>query len=135
MTIAVTVQRVNILGVQLHNVRRTDVLNYGTQMIDDGDPHIITTPNVDYVVQAQQDRALFEILNASALTLSDGMGIVYASRLLGTPLLMNVGGRLTAPALCGLAAERGYRVFLFGARPGVAQRAAEQLKHDYPGLE
>jgi N-acetylglucosaminyldiphosphoundecaprenol N-acetyl-beta-D-mannosaminyltransferase len=133
-TRVVDVPRVNILGVWIHNVTRDEMLNYTAQMIALHEPHLISTPNIDYIVKAQSDSKLRAILNSTDLTVPDGMGIIYASRFLHTPLKMNVGGRRTVPEMCRLAAQRGFRVYFLGSKPGVAERAVERLKGGIPGL-
>lgn len=72
--------------------------------------------------------------DAAWLRLADGMPIVWASRLLGRPLPARVAGSDLLPALCGLAAARGYPVFLLGGRAGVPERAAARLTERFPGL-
>ena len=62
------------------------------------------------------------------------MGDLYAARILGTPLPERVAGSDLTPRLLYRLAERGGSVFLYGARPGVAQRAGEALQSAYPGL-
>jgi len=97
-------------------------------------PHIVCTPNVDHITQAQRDEEFRSIINSADLAIPDGMGVVYASRLLGTPLLENVGGRPLLVAFCGLAALKGYSVFFLGSMPGVAEKAADILKQRFKGL-
>lgn len=135
MTILVESPRVNILGVSIHNLTRVEALAYIKSMIATRSPHLVSTPNVDYIVQSQQDSLLRQILNTSDLTVADGMGVVYASRLLGTPLKTNVGGRLLVPEMCFLAAQCNYRVYLLGARPGIALSAADRLRQCFPELQ
>lgn len=92
------------------------------------------TPNPEIVLRAEQDPALFEALQEAALCLPDGVGLVWASYLAGKPLDRRLPGIDFAAALMEkLAAERG-RVYLLGARPGVAERAADRLREKYQGL-
>jgi len=130
-----TWNEVRILGVRIHNVSRSRAVEIMERFVTSRKPHIICTPNVDYIIQAQRDKELRDIINSADLAVSDGMGVVCASRLLGTPLFMNVGGRRVVPEMCRLASLRGFRVYLLGARPGIAQRAADRLRQDHPGLQ
>ena len=66
--------------------------------------------------------------------LPDGIGVVYAAKILGTPLQGRVPGCDFAAALCGWMAENGKKLFLLGAKPGVAEQAAENLEKAHPGL-
>ncbi len=72
----------------------------------------------------------------ASLVLADGMPVVWASRLLGRPLPERVTGSDLAPALFAAAAERGgLRVFLLGAAPGVAERAATKIAQRWPAVQ
>jgi len=125
---------VKILGVKIHDVTLTDALKTMKSFIDSGKPHMICTPNVDHVIKAQRDPEFRSIIDSADLSIPDGMGIVYASKLLGQPLTGNVGGRLLLPAFCELASKEGYRIYLLGAAPGIASKAARLLGQRYPGL-
>jgi N-acetylglucosaminyldiphosphoundecaprenol N-acetyl-beta-D-mannosaminyltransferase len=61
------------------------------------------------------------------------MPLVWASRLLGSPLTERITGVDLVPRLAELSARKGYGIFLLGGRPGVAERTAELLEHNYPG--
>ena len=125
---------VTILGVRLHNVTTSETLERIDTFITEGGPHQIVTPNVDFIVQSQQDREFFRIINHAHLSVPDGMGVVYASKFLGTPLKENVKGRVLVVHLCRQARERGHSIFLMGGEPGVAAEAAEILTQQLPGL-
>ncbi len=130
-----TPKTVNILGIPLHNVDTTDTLEIIRGFIEEGGQHKICIPNVDVIMQAQKNPDLFQILNQAQLSVPDGMGVVYASRFLGTPLKENVKGRILTVHICQQASERGHSVFLMGSEPGVAAQAAEVLKTQFPHLK
>ncbi len=96
----------------------------------------VVTPNVDHAVLFQRDAELRESYANASLVLADGMPVVLAARLLGRPLPGRVPGSDLVPALFEAAAARaGLRVYLLGAAPGVAQRAAENIRARWPGVE
>jgi N-acetylglucosaminyldiphosphoundecaprenol N-acetyl-beta-D-mannosaminyltransferase len=103
--------------------------------VRDGAPHIICTPNFDHVVQCQADLVFRNIIENCALSVADGMGVIYASWLLGEPLPENVSGRVLCVEFCRLASQRGYRVCLLGGGPGIAEKAADTLQKQFPGLK
>ena len=78
---------------------------------------------------------LREINRHAAFILADGMPLVWTARWWGTPLPERVAGSDLIFELCRLAAERGYRVYLLGAHPSIAQKAAATLVARYPGLQ
>lgn len=127
---------VEILGVQVHNMSMDEALDLMDSFIASRrGAHLICTPNADHIVQCQADDDFRRIVNTAHLVVPDGMAIVYASRWLGTPLKGNVGGRLLFVKFCERAASKGYRVFLLGAAPGVADAAAAVLATRFPGLQ
>ena len=126
--------KVEIHGVRFDNVTRTETLAWMESMISIGGAHMICTPNADHVVRAQRDSEFRGIINQADLVVPDGMGVIYASRILGTPLKQNVGGRLLLPGMAERSATKGYRLFLLGGSDrAIAAAAARQLTTMYPG--
>jgi N-acetylglucosaminyldiphosphoundecaprenol N-acetyl-beta-D-mannosaminyltransferase len=121
-------------GVRFDVVTRLQALETMAAFVQQGGAHLVCTPNLDHVVQCRADLAFRDTINRSSLAVADGMGVVYASRLLACPLPENVGGRLLCVEFCRLASRRGYRVCLVGGAPGIAEKAAEALCRNFPGL-
>ncbi len=92
----------------------------------------VTTVNVDFLVNAISDPDVMALLQRADVNLADGMPLVWASRILGTPLPERVAGADLVPLLGAASATRGWRVHLFGAGPGVAQQAREQMLETHP---
>ena len=113
----------------LERVRR--FLPVGTQARR---PHQIVTVNLDFISIAHDNSTFQQLLNQADLAVADGMPLVWLSRLKGIPLPQRVAGVDLFDECCALAAEEGRGVFLLGAAPGVADKAAERLKERYPGL-
>lgn len=126
---------VRILGVRVDDVTMAEALERMEAMIVSGRPHQVVTVNAEFVMRAQRDEAFRVVIEEAHLALPDGYGLLWAARWLGRPLRERVAGSDVVPLLAALAAERGYRPFLLGARPGVAQRAAEVLVSQNPGLQ
>jgi len=100
-----------------------------------GTPHQVVTVNPEFVMTAQRLPAFREVLNRADLALPDGVGLLWAARRLGTPLHERVAGSDMIPLLAQQAARNGHRLFLLGAAPGVAERAAQRLQETAPGLQ
>lgn len=90
--------------------------------------------NPEKVMKARQDSRLLSQLQGAALLIPDGIGVVWAARLLGLARLQRVPGADLMPAICAMCARKGYSVFLFGAAPEVNARAGEVLASLYPGI-
>ncbi len=92
---------------------------------------MVFTPNVDHIVNADSDVAFRNAYRAADLSLVDGQPLVWASRFLGTRLPEKISGSDLVLPLLGRAAKRGWRVYLLGAGPGVAEKAAMLLREKY----
>ncbi len=97
----------------------------------------VVTPNVDHAVMLTHHEGLRKSYASAAMVLADGAPIVAASKLLGRPLPQRVAGSDLVPSVLRAAADRPepLRVFLLGAGPGVAQRAAVKMQRQFPGVE
>lgn len=95
----------------------------------------VVTINPEGVWLARGDAALAALIEQAALVTADGNGILWAARQLGQPLPERVAGIDLLGNICAMAAEQGWRVYLLGAKPGIADAAATALCRQYPGLE
>ena len=125
---------VAILGVAFDNVTFAETLSRIQAMIASRRPHYVVTANVDFLVQAQRDAELRQVLAEAHLVLCDGTPLVWASRLLGNPLPERVAGSDLAPQLIRLAAKNNYRLFLLGATPEANEQAAANVRTQFPNL-
>jgi N-acetylglucosaminyldiphosphoundecaprenol N-acetyl-beta-D-mannosaminyltransferase len=91
--------------------------------------------NAAKLVAMQDDPELRRIVDGCRLVNADGQGVVWASWLLGDPLPERVAGIDLMHALLALAERREYRVYFFGARPDVLERALERIRRDHPKLQ
>ena len=95
----------------------------------------VYTPNPQIALGAYRSSSLTAILNRADLLLPDGIGLVIASRILGTPLPDRITGIDTGRYVLEIAEREGLSVALVGARDGVADRAAEKLCRELPRLK
>ncbi len=123
-----------IMGVQFDNVTLDEAVALGCTLMETPGTHYVVTPNSEIVYACKSQPQLTEVLNAAALVLPDGIGVIHASKILKTPLKQKVAGIEFGTAMLGKAAERGWRIFLLGAKPGVAELAAQRLAEQFPGL-
>jgi len=128
-------ERVRVLDINIDKVTNQDVLLLVRVFIESREPHQIITANVDFAMLARNDREFRDIVNAAPLCVADGMPLVWASKVLGSPLPERVNGTNLVYALCRDGQARHYRFFLLGAEEDVCDRAADILARDYPGME
>ena len=128
-------ESIEILGVRVDDATYDDLLAQVDAFVASRRPHQISTVNVEMLVAAHGDPALAEMLNAAALNVADSTGVMLAARLLGRRLRERVTGSDGIYRLASHCAGQGYRAFLLGAAPGVAEVVAERLAAANPGLE
>lgn len=126
--------RVDLMGVAVDPLTLTEACDAFRELIAMRVPALVFSVNVDTWTKLRQDEELRSVYAAADLILVDGTPLVWVARMLRTPLPGRVSGSDFFPMFCGLAAREGYRVFLFGANPGVADRARDALQRQHPGL-
>src|SRR6266581_1086703 len=131
-----------ILGVRVDLVSQAEALEVIERMVAQRRASNNTLPcqqvvtvNTEFVMAAQQNDDFRIAINAAALVVADGIGIVWATRYLGKPTTERVTGTDMLPMLAQRCAAHSYRLFLLGAAPGVAEAAGERLQELAPGLE
>ena len=127
-------QRITLMGCQVDNLTMEETLGTVEGFIASGRPHQHVVVNVDKLVKASRDPELRRIINQCALVNVDGMPVVWASRLLGKPLKERVAGVDLFEALMRRAGEKGWRVFLLGAREEVVSAVKATYEQKYPAL-
>ena len=127
--------RVELFGITIDNVNEQEAVARLKELLADGGRHYVVTPNVDHIVRLQKDPAFLETYRHASFVVTDGMPVLWASRLLGKGLKERLTGTDLIPEVCRLAAEGRYSVFFLGGNPGVAEKAGENLKCSYPGLK
>lgn len=105
------------------------------QWIVGGKPGYVCVTGVHGVMEAQRDDALRQILNGAVMNTPDGMPMSWVGRLQGFREMDRVFGPDFMAAMCELSEERGYRHFLYGGQPGVAQELQVALRKRFPKLQ
>jgi N-acetylglucosaminyldiphosphoundecaprenol N-acetyl-beta-D-mannosaminyltransferase len=125
----------SVLGVPIHDMTFDAFVEQVAQWIAEGTPRQVCTVNPEYIMLAQQEVLLYAILNRADLCVADGVGVLWAAARLGYPLPERVTGSDGLLKLAERGAREGWRLFLLGAAPGVAQTTAGILKTRFPGLQ
>jgi N-acetylglucosaminyldiphosphoundecaprenol N-acetyl-beta-D-mannosaminyltransferase len=125
----------SVLGVPIHDVTMDECLQLIGRYINENRVSQIATPNVNFLMRARREPTFLQLLARTRLNIPDGAWVVRAARLLGEPLRDKVQGRILAERVLETGAREGWRVFLLGAAPGVAERAAERSMQRFPGLQ
>lgn len=127
-------QRANIMGVGFSPVDMNEAVRRAMELIAQRSRGWVVTPNPEIVMIARENADMADAAEKAALVLADGIGVIYAAKILGKPLPAKVPGCDFAQNVMAELAKKSGSVFLFGAKPGVAELAAENLQKQFPGL-
>lgn len=126
--------RTDVLGVGFDNLTMSEATHAAMELIDSKSGGFVVTPNPEIVMLCRENAELMHAVQSAALVLADGVGVVLGAKILGTPMKQKLPGIDFAQELFAILAERKMSVFLFGAKPGVADEAASRLKSRFEGL-
>lgn len=126
--------KTEILGVRFDDLTQQEAAQRGRQLLEEDKFHYVVTPNPEFLLAAEKDPEFRRVLNAADLVLPDGIGVVYSAKVLGTPLKERVPGIEFAEAMLSALNDMGGRLYLLGAKPGVAEEAGRRICARYPDL-
>jgi N-acetylglucosaminyldiphosphoundecaprenol N-acetyl-beta-D-mannosaminyltransferase len=130
-----TVRRINVLGVGISEIDHAAAVERIREAIESGRKGYVTVTGVHGVTECQRDDELRRIHNESFLSTPDGMPMVWMGRLAGSALINRVYGPDMMLNVMRDGVSRGWRHFLFGGGPGVADRLKECLESRIPGIQ
>jgi N-acetylglucosaminyldiphosphoundecaprenol N-acetyl-beta-D-mannosaminyltransferase len=128
-------ERVQLLGLNIHNLTMTETLQAIKEIVECKRFSFAVTPNVDHTVKFSKCAQFREIYAKAGLVVADGVPLLWAARMLGTPLKERINGTDLFERTCQLAEQQGYSVFLLGGSPGAAAGACEKLALRHPHLK
>lgn len=129
------VERVDVRGVGFDSVTLSEAAEILREKVSAGAcGQAVFTPNAEIVQMCIEDESLRDIVNSGALVVPDGIGVVKAARILGTPVKGKVAGVELGREVLAFAARDAFPVYFLGGKPGVAEKAAERMREAYPGL-
>ena len=126
--------RTDILGVEFDSVTKDEAVNFVLDRINERGGGYMVTPNPEIVMETWVNPELKAAVSGAFLTIPDGIGIIHAASIMKTPLSERVPGIDVASAVLDNMAKAAKSVFLLGAKPGIAEKAAENMEKAYPGL-
>ncbi|MGD6875649.1 WecB/TagA/CpsF family glycosyltransferase [Bacillus infantis] len=125
----------NFLGVNVCNQNYEQLTSSLLKDIEENKKAFIVAINPEKIMKAQDDPSLKVLLNKADYQIPDGIGVIIASRLKGGSIRERVTGIDMMLALCQAAAQHQKRIFLYGAKPGIADEAKSALEQRYPGIQ
>ena len=127
------IDSVPLHGLRVNRVTMDQTLQILDQFVREGGPHHVVTLDASMCVTAGEEPDLKRIIERADLITPDSSGVLWACRRMGQPLAHRVSGVEIVERLCALSPERGYKLYFFGAAPGIAESAAAKMRERYPG--
>lgn len=129
------IAQVKFLGLRFHKMPQQKAIETLLALTQTGRTYRVYFANAHSIEVASRNTTFFDVLKRCNLLMADGSGVLLGSRLAGSPLTYNLNGTDLIPALCKAASpERKLSIFFLGAKPGVAQQAANNLAKKFKGI-
>ncbi len=125
----------DVLGVKVSAINLKLAVEMADEWVAAGRPGYICVTGVHGVMEAQSDSRFLRVLNRAFINAPDGMPMSWIGRYQGFREMDRVYGPDFMTAMCRRSVERGYRSFLYGGKPGVAELLSETLQKKFPGLQ
>ncbi len=126
---------IDLAGVELHAVTQPQAVEFILGELDSGRGGMLVTPNLDHLYRCVKDLSFAALVAEADLVVADGMPLVWAAKIQGTPLPARVAGSDLIFSLSEAAARRGRSVYLLGGSPGTAEQAGKKLCEKYENLK
>lgn len=126
--------KVDILGVRIDRESMQETVIKIKKAVESHQIIQVITANPELIYATGKDARLKQLINSAQIITPDGVGVVWAAKHLGYPVAERVTGIDLVEALFPVAAEKGWRVFLLGSKPGVAEQAAQKVEEKHPGF-
>lgn len=123
---------VSILGVNVGVCSRVCARDAVFDMLREDKLHMVFTPNSEIIMLARKNNAFQDILNQADLCTADGIGVVYGAKILGTPIPERVAGFDLLTDI--LQQTENLSVYLFGSKPGIAEKAKAEIERRFDGV-
>jgi N-acetylglucosaminyldiphosphoundecaprenol N-acetyl-beta-D-mannosaminyltransferase len=125
---------VELMGLKLHAITQGQCVETIVQELHAGRGGCVITPNLDHLRRCRQDLRYACTVRQAELRVADGMPLVWASRIKGTPLPERVAGSDLIFSLSAALGRNDFSAYLLGGAPGTAEKAAARLTELYNGL-
>lgn len=126
--------RINFLNIEVDNLTMDEALSKINFLIQTKEPSFVVTPNMDHIVKIETDKEFSNLYKKADLILTDGQPLIWISKFLKRPIKEKISGSDLFPNICELASKNNYKIFILGAKEGVAERAGVNLKEKFNNL-
>ncbi|MEW9121219.1 MAG: WecB/TagA/CpsF family glycosyltransferase [Thermotaleaceae bacterium] len=127
--------QIKIMDIPIDKVNIEEALDRVKGFLIEDTLHVIYTPNPEIVMAAQGDSVLKEAIEGADLVIPDGIGLIYASKIMKTGLTQRVSGIDLMGEMLNLCNREKKSIYLLGGKPGVAQLACENILKKFPSIQ
>ncbi|MCA1320482.1 WecB/TagA/CpsF family glycosyltransferase [Bacillus tianshenii] len=125
----------NYLGVDVSTYNYEQLSSILMENIDKQKKSFLVAINPEKIMKAQEDEELRQLLNRADYQIPDGIGVILASKLKKGNIQSRVTGIDMMLTLCDVATKNGKKIFMYGGKPGVADKAKVELEKQFPGIQ
>lgn len=134
MQSAAAYPQIKLQHVALDAVTEPQACTHIVESLAAGQGGSVVTVNLDHLLRCKRSLEYRQLVERADLVVADGMPLVWASHILGTPLPQRVAGSSLCLSLARELADAGRSLFLLGGNPGVAEKAGRVLSERFSGL-
>lgn len=127
-------KKLSVLGIRVDKVNVEEIQNMADNAIRLKQPSMFVSLGSLTIIQARKDPAYKNLIERSKLVICDGAGVSKALKFLQGEDLERISGIDMVPVFARLSADKGYRIFLLGAKEDIINEAARELKKSFPGI-
>jgi N-acetylglucosaminyldiphosphoundecaprenol N-acetyl-beta-D-mannosaminyltransferase len=127
-------EHVTLMGLDFAELTEAGTNKFVLNALDEGRGGWICPVNLDVLRQVVHDDRIEDLVCSADLVVADGMPLLWASRIQGTPLPERIAGSSLISTLSAALAGRGRSIYLLGGNEGAAERAGARLQAAYPDL-
>ena len=127
-------ERLNLMGVRFINTTMENAVDLIKENVKNRKKSKFYFINADTLNKTYSKSSLRNILNKTPYVFPDGSGIKMACNIMNMPLKQNVNGTDMFPFICNMAQKEGMKIFLYGAKDGVAKQMKIKVLKEFPNL-
>ena len=127
-------QKIKLFDVPIDRINCNQAMERIDKFISEKNPSYVVTPDTLAVLRARKDKKYLSITKKASLVTPDGAGLLWATATLENPLIERITGIDLINRICQSSVEKGYRLFLLGAKEDIINKAVVNLEKKYPGI-
>jgi len=125
---------IDLRGVSVHALRQDELIAHMFGALKAGQGGWVITINLDHLRRCEKQTEYAQLVAEADVVVADGMPLVWAAKLQGTPLPERVAGSDLVSTIAESAAAHEKSLYLLGGNPGTADAAADALKERFTEL-